>query len=295
MLAVTYTTAASPLFNRMPAVRGVKVDLRAFGNGWVSCRLNPSRLLDPFGASLASVEDALAIATEAWAVVADHAEPEVSLGQSNVSRLDLAVDFHGSSDPDRLLRAVAAVPRTHARERGEYRNPSTGALETVQWGSKSQRLVRVYDQKASKGDLVPAGSLRWELEARKGYLRRRGIFVVDDITNSKVEMIGLGEWKVANMEVQSVDIPTLRGLAKDYAGEVAGARLFFDAIGAVEGEWPGRRQRRAQLRTFFTDCGISLDALPVLPAASPLVERFDLATGTIVTTLTPGLVGAGHD
>jgi hypothetical protein len=36
MLAVTYTTAASPLFNRMPAVRGVKVDLRAFGNGWVS-------------------------------------------------------------------------------------------------------------------------------------------------------------------------------------------------------------------------------------------------------------------
>lgn len=148
-------------------------------------------------------------------------------------------------------------------------------------------MVRLYDQYeayAEKGAVL--GSLRFEVEARKGWLRDRGITGVDGLAPAALEVL-LGErWEWSRM---GEAVSGTAGAARVFAAAVqrgeltAGqARAFAGALlmesGGIGHGLEPRQARR--YRAFLREHGISA-VIEGVPEAH-YVGRLDFATGTEV-------------
>lgn len=169
--------------------------------GWVGkVEGNPARHLDPGGCSLAPAEVVLDVLGEMFSTaeglgVQIRTDPQ----DARVKRLDVARDFRGVGIPSFYVRGLQNIKRTHARSSYTYNNPQRNAAETLWVGSKTGG-ARLYDQWEAYGDKgAPQGSLRFEVEARGGWLDKVGIRSVGDVSASAVERLALTRWEWSKM------------------------------------------------------------------------------------------------
>jgi len=129
---------------------------------------NPSRIVDPEGCSLATLQEA----SETFPVIVQAAEQlvcaEADVPDYRVTRLDVARDFHGVDEPSTLIRGLASLHRPYARKNLIHADPKKNGAQTIVVGGK-QSSVRLYDKaEETKGRDKPAepGTVRWDPRKR---------------------------------------------------------------------------------------------------------------------------------
>jgi hypothetical protein len=166
---------------------------------WGKLELNPSRVVDPDGYSLATIDQLGPILATAWSASAELLAPACSLDEAKVRRLDVARDFTGVFDIPSLLAGLQNVPRPWAGRTGVFRGGSTNGPETLDVGGNSGH-VKLYNKYAETRGGVPEGTLRWECEARKGWLGRYGeIATMADINRRSIELLAANRWEWSGM------------------------------------------------------------------------------------------------
>lgn len=157
---------------------------------------NPARLFDPSGHSLLPVDKLEAAAEVMWSVAASYAEPKCDPEDANVTRADVTRDFPLSFAPAAFyVRGLQNIHRPYARRVGVWSSAAHGNAETLHVGSGAG-MVRLYDQEAAYG---VQGGLRWECEARKGWLNKDGKTRLRDLTGYRLEAIARNRWEWSRM------------------------------------------------------------------------------------------------
>jgi len=148
---------------------------------WCSVSFNPSRFVDPGGILLCDVTDLQVIVNKALKLIEEYIPlfPDMGPTDIRVKRLDVASNFYGVDSPTRYLRGLEPVRRPYARTKLLYSD------QTLQVGSKSG-VVRLYDKHAHTPDLALPGTLRFEVEARRGWLLKNEISSLADVTNETI-------------------------------------------------------------------------------------------------------------
>ncbi len=168
---------------------------------------NPSRVVDPGGSSLATVDqtfDSLQLAVDAAAGLVT---PFLHDGLSSfrLKRLDAAKDFRSPIPPAALIRGLSPIPRKWARKNLVHADPSRNGAQTLLVGSNAG-AVRVYDKFAETGGSVEPGTVRCEIEARGDWLRKYGgLRTMDDLHKLGVDGLARNrfEWSAMGVEVAS--------------------------------------------------------------------------------------------
>lgn len=170
---------------------------------WAKVEFNPSRVADPEGYSLAAPEAVPAMIEE----VIGLADGELFLrpeGASiehdvRVKRCDVARDFEKVADVSARLGALAPVPRPWARRNLLHNDPGRRGAQTLMVGSGAGH-VRAYDKHAETDGQAPEGTLRWEVEGRRGWLTNYGdIDRVADLTPEKLYGFAINRWEWSAM------------------------------------------------------------------------------------------------
>jgi hypothetical protein len=141
-------------------------------------------------------------------------------------------------------------------------------------------MVRLYDKSAETNGAVAAGTLRFEAECRKDWLRRYGaIRVLDDVDEGRVEELAWNRWEWSQMGVlvgQPDDLVAAvgkLGLGGMEALQLIGWIMVQRAGGKIG---PGSRTTVAKLRGLARDVGVGYS--PGM-AGSAMARRLDFATG----------------
>ena len=155
---------------------------------------NPSRLVDPSGWGLATLDQALEVAREAVEAAHELVRPEVGIDEFKVTRLDVARDFDYGKKPEAFLHALAGIDRTYATRNAVYYDGAREGAQTFIAGNKSGS-VRVYDKHAEKAQ-APAGTLRAEFELRKAWLRRyANVLCFSDLSADSIYGVSSNRWE----------------------------------------------------------------------------------------------------
>ncbi len=131
-----------------------------------------------------------------WGIIPTCAPGEMRIKQIDLTRnLTLAPGIA----PSDYLHGLSSVTPTHARLKNLYLDPATNRTETLLVGSKTSRLVRIYDKLEESGDPAARGIIRWEAQL-KNFLASRGIRTVADATPDLLEAIRTELFKWSGME-----------------------------------------------------------------------------------------------
>lgn len=249
---------------------------------WGKCDLNPSRLEDPGGVSLASPSSAVRAASQAWNAAGQLLTPDCRLEESRIKRVDVARDFHGLAKPAGTIRALAPIPRAWARRNLVHADPARQGAQTLMVGSGSG-LVRLYDKAVESGGKAPAGTVRWEAECRTGWASNYGgIKRFEDLTADNLGQLAENrwEWSAMGAEVEAtsrtVESVSRSGLSEREQASFLGW-LMMQAHGAAYR--PGKASL-AKWRKVQRDLGIALDVFSDdNDQAGGFVCRLDWETG----------------
>jgi hypothetical protein len=139
-------------------------------------------------------------------------------------------------------------------------------------------MTRLYDKWAETGGAVPPGSVRFEAECRKPWLKAYAkIKLLGDVTPERVERLARNRWEWSQMGVVTV------GSADDLVTAVRRLQLKgMDALALIG--WitaqsaggsirPASRTTEAKLRRLAREAGVGLSRVPVLS------RRLDFASG----------------
>ena len=163
---------------------------------------NPAQFLDPAGHGLAPVGSLRTHVAEALALVRGLVRPSCALGDVVLTRLDIARDFEGVEDPGALLHALVSAPRKWARSITLHFNPHGAGCETLSVRSGKSGMVRLYDKHAERRGEVPHGTVRFEAECRKPWLRNYGhMAALCDVEAEKVDELVRNRWEWSQMGV----------------------------------------------------------------------------------------------
>ena len=166
------------------------------GSWWGKIETNPSRLVDPWGASLRDVSEVGASVRELVEYLPAGVRPSCDVESFRVARVDVARDFRGVDDPSVFVRSLLPVKRAHAKRVYVYVDPSLAGAQTLCVGN-SQGLVRLYDQFAAYADKgVAAGAVRWECQARAGWVDR---VRAGELTPGFLEALAVKRWEWSRM------------------------------------------------------------------------------------------------
>jgi len=248
---------------------------------------NPSRIVDPDGVGIASVQEMLQVANAVWSVVAEHAAPLESLASASVTRLDVARDFSGSTEPSRFILGMARLQRAYGGDPTIYYDRTTGEAKSLSVGSRDQRM-RLYRKDLESPRLAPFGFLRWEHQLRSKPLRRFGISVFDDLTPWAVRRVVEDRWRWGKMTTcVSGKRDVLRVIEALDESRSIKARLYYDLQRlATYGVWPTEYRSRKELSDLITRIGIVVDVGNTdAPEEPTMSERLDWLTGTVITTM----------
>jgi hypothetical protein len=166
---------------------------------WGKVEANPARMAEPSGHGLAPIELLRPCLADATQLARHLVEPGCLMGEAHLKRLDVARDFVGVLDIPALLVGLQAVPRPWAGRTGSFRNGSKNGTQTLDVGSGAGR-VRLYDKHAETKGAVSEGTLRWECEARAGWLKRYAqLATVADVNRERVEVLAQDRWEWSGM------------------------------------------------------------------------------------------------
>lgn len=175
--------------------------------GYIS--FNPSRVNDPKGYGLASVQETLDAFSTVLTKLEDclAAEDMDDLSIYKVTRIDVARDFHGVQSPAATIRGLAPLHRNYSKKCVLYSKSSSNYAETLEVGAKSSGYVRLYDKYVQTKRAVELGTLRWEVEAYKEWARQYGgLRTLEDLATIGVDDLARNRWEWSGMgnEVASV-------------------------------------------------------------------------------------------
>jgi len=243
-------------FRRELEVLGHRFWLNNFGTR-ASFELNPSRMIDPFGSGLATVDEALESIGHAWDIVKSHVTPVGEVSSSAVTRLDLARDFTGVREPAVYLQALALLDRPYQQDQQYWTDRHTGEVNSVRVGSKAN-FVRMYRKDLQAPRTVQPGTIRWEWQGRSRRLKDCGILTLGHLTSATVEQIAQERWSwsKAGTPVAVTSDPFAVFERLGYSDTVA-ASLFCDNHRMVTtGALPPTDYRRKRLKDFHAAHGL---------------------------------------
>lgn len=227
----------------VPGGASVYVGVLARSDGFVrgKAEWNPSRMDDPDGFGLVSLDDALGSAGRVLEAARELVSIPTGSEELRLTRLDVAKDFHSAAVPSgSIIAGLAPIHRPYARRNLVHADPSRNGAQTLMVGSGAG-VARLYDKAAETKGRAPSGSLRCEFECRKGWLERfGGLRTVADL-----EMDGVGaiaenrfEWSAMGAEITTsgalVEVVTKSGLTqREQVGFIGW--LVFDQQGHDSG------------------------------------------------------------
>lgn len=160
---------------------------------------NPSRILEPEGHGLCSVEDSPAAVALALGAALRLIKPKDSdPAAARMTRVDLSKDFEGVEDPSGLLRGLSTIPRSWARLNMIHADPKKNGAETVMIGSGAG-VVRGYRKDVESGGEVAEGTVRWEAECRDWAKRYGEMRYFGDLTRESAESLARNRWEWSQM------------------------------------------------------------------------------------------------
>jgi len=167
---------------------------------WAKVEGNPSRVGDPEGHGLCPVEELRSrLAPVLELVTSEYVTPDCAPNDMRVKRLDVARDFGGVRDVPALLVGLARVHRPWSRKNNLYNDGTRHGAQTLMVGSGAG-IVRLYDKHAETCGVVGEGVLRWETEARGGWLGQYGsIERFGDINSETVDTLAINRWEWSSM------------------------------------------------------------------------------------------------
>lgn len=284
----TGVTRRSATINRHGA--GVQVTVGHVQRSvWARAEWNPSRLVDPEGWQLCSLQEWKATVEVVADIVARELQPVRPSGAWNLKRLDLARDFR-AMHPDRLLVGLSTGPRAYAKSVALFRSPQTGEPQTLEIKVGRAGSVRLYD-KHQENSRVPQRVLRWEVEARQWLKRKAEVRTVSEATASALSGLAWDRWRWSGMGASVVG-PTAVALAIESldATEAHKERLLGHVIRmTTPGVDVSASRLDAEIRRVLTEFGIALT-----PQWDPLGDdraavRLDLARGKEVVEESRGI------
>ncbi len=247
--------------------------------------MNPSRVEDPSGIGLSDFDAIAPAVTFAHDQAVRLCEPVWEVEDWKLRRVDVAVDFLGVSDPGRLIAGLAPIFRPYAKRNYLHRDPSKSGAQTLTVGTGAG-LVRLYDKHAeSEGRALP-GTVRYEVEARKGWCEQyAGVETLGELDAAALGRLAMNRWEWSGMgaDVGTTSTVVEKVLAADDMTDRERATflgwLLLQAAGvsAVTGSEALAKFRRRQRLL-----GIALSDLEGEPD-SGFVTRLDYETGWAVT------------
>ncbi len=137
--------------------------------------------------------------------------------------------------------ALVGTPHKWARRGALLFDPKGLGTQTISISSRTARMTRLYDKWAETGGAVPPGTLRFEAECRKPWLKAYGkIKQLGDVTPERVERLAVNRWEWSQMGVVTVGNP------EDLVAAVRGPHLRgLDAPGS---DWLDRGPERGRGR-----------------------------------------------
>lgn len=202
---------------------------------WCRMELNPARVWLQDGHSPCPSWFLRTAVSRAWeGTVLGELEPLVEPVDARVRRVDLAVDLQ-VSDVRFLLLGLFPLHRAHAR----YVNLRRGRGLTLELGSRSGGEVRMYDKSEQSKGSVAAGTLRWEVELKGGWLKRSRLHRFSELTVENLDRVGRTYWEWSRagtalvppvMLVERVERLDLSEVIKD---RIVGAALRRAVLGGA--------------------------------------------------------------
>jgi hypothetical protein len=263
-------------------VSDVRSEIQSIGKSG-KLEFNPSRIVDPSGHGLATLEEAIEAFLEVLAAACEVVEPfnGGDMDFYKINRVDIARDFHHVRNPASLIRSLAPLYRRNSSRNVVYSDPKNYGAQTLEVGTKWSGHIRLYDKFVQTGDAVEPGTVRWELEAKKGWAKRfGGLHTMSDLLKVGIDDLAQNRWKWSAM---GTELTTSRGLHE--AVERLGlkkqqARNFFAWLVSegTESAWTPSSRTLTKYRRFQDQLGV------VAPAEAPETShRLDWETGAEVT------------
>lgn len=230
---------------------------------WGKVECNPSRILDPDGFSLAPLDSIEEVASRVVAAAAHELlDPSCGLADMRPRRIDVAKDFTGVTRPASLLAGLATVHRPWSRKNALFNDGTRNGAQTLLVGSKSSG-VRLYDKASETDGGVPEGTLRWEVEGRKGWLDRYGGMArLSDITVRTLSEFATDRWEWSGMGTEIgaadevVERVTRSGLSPAKQQRVLGWLLLV----SVGRQASMAKETAAEYRSIARRLGIAIGA-----------------------------------
>jgi hypothetical protein len=116
-----------------------------------SVEFNPSKIIYD-GKRLATWEETQTIFVDVLRLTFPYFEGNDDPKDFKITRLDLAVDFEGVLDPDRVLQDFARFEPIRGRKPVVFQSPLTGAYESVYYKAKSGLEVMAYNKSVQRKD-----------------------------------------------------------------------------------------------------------------------------------------------
>jgi len=265
----------------------------SFCRGWVRVNFNPSRWFDPSGYSLVPIDVAVPLIQVALRSASSWVPSDVTWSQAHVTVLHLATDFRLVVDPPRLIEALAVIPRPYQGKVARWFG--TEGLEGVHFGSQAHR-VKLYDKSIETRGRVPFGTMRFEVQLGRDWLRRRGVLVLADLSAQTAGDLAMEAWEWSRMGAEVTNARSVLDQIEDMeVSDTVKAGLQRDLRLLADGISPSSWHRKKRLTDFINGFGVSADALAGLAPSngSPISERLDLSTGQATTTIALSTMGSG--
>ena len=242
--------------------------------------LNPARVLDPDGCSLAPAAAVAGVVREALSQAGCLVRLPEDLESLRVKRLDVARDFEGISSPPELLRALAPLHRPWARRNLIHADPSRNGAQTLMVGSAAG-VMRAYDKHAESPEKVPEGVLRFEVEARDRWAERYGgMRRLGDVTEANVLVLARNRWEWSQMGAEVVKGPeAVRAKLARTGLSGAQQRAFIGYLWeqACGGTFDGSSHTLVKYRGLQRELGIAPAEL--FSSSEGVVVRLDFDSG----------------
>ena len=195
-----------------------------------TAHFNPARFVDPLGIGLCRPRDLHLVAESIMDRVCRYVTPLSATEDFQLRRLDIACNFYNIKEPGRYLRGLSQACRPYSKQTTMHFGGGNRA-QSLQSGSKSGGLVRLYDKHEQAGGLIRPGTMRAELEARRPWLDAHGaMYSMRDITQATARQLfenRVVSWFGLEREVMDFDGLTARVLEGDLSPTLTTNLLRF--------------------------------------------------------------------
>jgi hypothetical protein len=255
------------------------------GQPWGKVETNPSRFVDPEGCSTLPPQQLPGALSVMWAGACAVTTPQCELGDARLRRVDVARDFRGVTSPALYVEGLGPIKRAYARRSFTYNDPAKTNAQTLYVGSGAGG-VRLYDQHEAYADKgAPEGSLRFEVEARKGWLDKVGVRRVEQLDAVACDRIAEQRWEWSKMGTQVTGpVNAVQMLEREVAAGNVKQRVADALLGSMVrrsfGYGGESRMTEYRYREITERLGMTAAALWSDDLSRQAVGRLDFASGT---------------